>query len=280
MSWLFSRALVAEYWAANCSDGERFAPLSATHTPQAYLSPDKMTAFSRPSRFGMTFAPLTEDLGAELLTWFLAGFPAKTSALPEKAQALTESEADYGLKWSASLARFDRHSRSWKTVQPSLLVDSDECSVTWPRSGMTVGGRCWALPMLVRRTGATGSGLWPTPAVNGNYNRKGASPTSGDGLATAVKKASQTNGKLNPTWVERLMGWPKDWTSLEPMPVSEWAGTEPWGPDWEDGIMRVADGVVARVDRLRALGNGQVPLCAARAWQLLTGDFTARRHGQ
>lgn len=30
--------------------------------------------------------------------------------------------------------------------------------------------------------------LWPTPSVCGNYNRKGASKTSGDGLATAVNK--------------------------------------------------------------------------------------------
>lgn len=29
-------------------------------------------------------------------------------------------------------------------------------------------------------------GIWPTPTVHGNYNRKGASATSGDGLATAV----------------------------------------------------------------------------------------------
>ena len=29
---------------------------------------------------------------------------------------------------------------------------------------------------------------WPTPTVNGNYNRVGASENSGDGLATAVKK--------------------------------------------------------------------------------------------
>ena len=28
---------------------------------------------------------------------------------------------------------------------------------------------------------------WPTPTVNGNYNQKGMSDTSGDGLATAVK---------------------------------------------------------------------------------------------
>jgi hypothetical protein len=29
--------------------------------------------------------------------------------------------------------------------------------------------------------------MWPTPTVCGNHNRKGASATSGDGLATAVK---------------------------------------------------------------------------------------------
>jgi hypothetical protein len=27
--------------------------------------------------------------------------------------------------------------------------------------------------------------------------------------------------------------------------------------------------VAARVDRLKAIGNGQVPLCAATAWELL-----------
>ena len=42
---------------------------------------------------------------------------------------------------------------------------------------------------------------------------------------------------------------------------------------WKDypESLRVADGVAARVDRLKAIGNGQVPLCAATAWQILTG---------
>jgi hypothetical protein len=31
----------------------------------------------------------------------------------------------------------------------------------------------------------------------------------------------------------------------------------------------VANGVDARVDRLKAIGNGQVPLCAATAFKLL-----------
>ena len=43
--------------------------------------------------------------------------------------------------------------------------------------------------------------------------------------------------------------------------------------DWwqfEPDVGRVANGVAARVDRLKAIGNGQVPQCAAAAWRLLT----------
>jgi hypothetical protein len=92
---------------------------------------------------------------------------------------------------------------------------------------------------------------WPTPTVSGNHNRKGASPESGDGLATAVQErqlwatalatdcAKQpTNGlerqvrtgsnhgrmgasdpcglRLNPDWVELLMGFPSGWTAGVP----------------------------------------------------------------
>jgi DNA (cytosine-5)-methyltransferase 1 len=38
----------------------------------------------------------------------------------------------------------------------------------------------------------------------------------------------------------------------------------------EPDVGRVANGVAARVDRLKAIGNGQVPACAALAWRILT----------
>jgi DNA (cytosine-5)-methyltransferase 1 len=35
-------------------------------------------------------------------------------------------------------------------------------------------------------------------------------------------------------------------------------------------VGRVVDGLAARVERLRAIGNGQVPQCAAVAFELLS----------
>lgn len=46
------------------------------------------------------------------------------------------------------------------------------------------------------------------------------------------------------------------------------------GCDWwttEPDVGRVANGVASRVDRLKALGNGQVPRVVATAWKILTG---------
>ena len=319
MSFIYSQALVAAFLRGNCSDTEQFVPSSGSHTPKLSLSHDKTMDSSRLSRFGMTCKPLTESHGAELLTWWLAGFRAKTFPLRGKAQESPENDPECGPTWRASLAKFDPATSSWKTVQLSLLGDSVLSSVTWPRSGMTADGQCWELPMLERRINVTGSGfwptptcpnggrsiahvtdwrsartaysasgkkvqvdlaqavklwptptstlgtkgglvtpskareggtliealsartMWPTPTVCGNYNRNGASKTSGDGLATAVRMwptptrhnakeggfpseherntptlAAQAGGALNPTWVEWLMGWPIGHTDLQP----------------------------------------------------------------
>lgn len=45
----------------------------------------------------------------------------------------------------------------------------------------------------------------------------------------------------------------------------------------EPNVGRVANGVAFRVDRLKGIGNGQVPLCAATAFQLLRGRLDATR---
>ena len=51
---------------------------------------------------------------------------------------------------------------------------------------------------------------------------------------------------------------------------SETDGGRQWW-ETEPNVGRVADGVAARVDRLKAIGNGQVSLVAATAWKDLNG---------
>ena len=84
MSWHYSRALVEVYLEATCLGGDAFAQSNGNPTPQAYLSPDRMKAFSRLSRFGMTCEALMEGHGEALLTWYLAGFHVRTSVQPER----------------------------------------------------------------------------------------------------------------------------------------------------------------------------------------------------
>lgn len=160
MSWLFSRALVEGFLEDTCLDGERCAPLRIASMPHLYLSSDKMTGFSRLSPYGMTLEPLTDALGAELSTWFRAGFPVRTFPLQERVQDLPASEVDYGERWPGSLARYDRHTCSWRTAQLLLFEDSAESLETLTKSGMTVDGMLLQRRTLVPDIEENACGLW------------------------------------------------------------------------------------------------------------------------
>lgn len=165
MSWLYSRALVEAYSADICSDGAQSAPSSGNHTPQAYLSQDKMKAFSRLSRSGMTCKLLTDGHGEALLTSYLVGSHAKTSQSPEKAQASTASDRACGGTWHESSMKYDRDSHSWKTHRHLFDEVLPESSVILPKSGMTVDGVLWELMTSARRTEEKESGYWLAPTA-------------------------------------------------------------------------------------------------------------------
>jgi DNA (cytosine-5)-methyltransferase 1 len=109
--------------------------------------------------------------------------------------------------------------------------------------------------------------MWPTPTVKGNYNKKGLSSKSGDGLATAVAKETKGKGKLNPDWVEWLMGWPIGWTDLEPIETLSWMPTE-WFQD-EMQLPRLVMTKKPVKKRLGCIGNGQVPAAMVLAILIL-----------
>src|SRR5256885_16725080 len=107
-----------------------------------------------------------------------------------------EKKADYGEKWPEWFAKLDPLTSSWKTRQLLLFEDLEQSLEIWPQWGLMQCGACWELPMpfglMEYRVSITNvfvaSLRLPTPTVFGNYNRKGASPTSGDGLSTALRR--------------------------------------------------------------------------------------------
>lgn len=223
MSFIFSRALVEASSLGKCSDTDASAPSNGSPTPKPCLWHDKTMEVSRLSRFGMTCRPLTADLGAELLTSWLAGFRAKTFPLQGRAQELTAPGRACGDTWRGSLAKFDPASSSWRTAQPSLFGDLEESSVTWPRLGMTADGLCLELPMLELRTSANDSGsLLPTPLKS--WGRRG--PGLSNNLNNLRMSLGSTQQSLEivkavgwrwpASFVEWMMGWPFQWTALRP----------------------------------------------------------------
>lgn len=217
MSLRYLRALVEEFLAATSSDGARSVLSSSSPMPQAFLPQDKMTEFSRPSRSGMTFGPLTEDLGADLLTWFLADSRVRTYQLPGMAPESTVSAQGSGEKWHESSVRYDRDSSSWRTHLSLFEEDLPWSSVTLPSWGMTLDGVLWEPPTSGRPISVIASGLWPTPSgvtsgknhVVGRLDEWGGSgnPLRGTDIA-AVRCAS---------FEEWMMGWPTGWSALTPL---------------------------------------------------------------
>ena len=249
MSWLFSRALVAEYSAASCSGGEPSALLSANPMPQAFLPSDRMTAFSRPSRFGMTFAPSTDCLGAGLLMWFLEASHARTSAPLARAQESTASDPACGDRWRELSVRYDRDSCSWRTHRSLWDEDLSACSLTLPKWGSMRDGVLSERMTLERPTAANDAGLWPTPNVP-NGGRSCAHVTDWRG---ADWRTAYHNGKKVQVGLEHAAKhWPtptaslgtkggrvtprksrEGWTLIEA--VSQRAYATPTARDWRSG---------------------------------------------
>jgi hypothetical protein len=255
MSWLFSRALVEEYSAASCLDGAPSAQLNVMPTPHKFWRNDKTMEPLNLSQFGLTCVLLTDGHGRELLTSYLAAFPAKTLAPQELGRASLEPAPGFGERWPASLARYDPATSLWKTAQCSLLGDSESFSETWPRWGSMLNGALYLRPRPVLRTSGSEFGLWQTPIADdaverkaGKWNSRGepklsaqvkmlptplahpgsnrrTKPTPAQAAGKAgMQLAGLVGGSLNPVWVEWLMGWPLGWTDSRPLETDKFPG--------------------------------------------------------
>ena len=252
MSWLFSLALVAEYSAASCSDGAPSAPSNSTSTPAMFLSHGKTTDASALSRYGMMCEPLTEDRGVAVLTWYLEGFPVRTSQALETEKVLTVNGLDFGGKWRESLMKCDPVLRSWKTHRCLWEEVLPKSCVTLPQSGMTLGGVLWEHITPADPTAENGFGLWPTPRCTeaemkprvATQDLLNGIRSHGWDLCEAVYDAAMTHhrewpgmvepgeimadGMPSPSWWEWLMGWPIGWTDVTRSAMDRFQQWQQW----------------------------------------------------
>jgi hypothetical protein len=183
MTWLFSKAMMDAYENSHCSQaqgggfsvensltGEPSAQLNVMPTPHKFWRNDKTMEFSKLSQFGLTLRLLTDDLGAALLTSYLAAFPVRTSVSLGGGLALKVQEAECGKKWRGLLAKYNPDTHSWKTAQCSLLEDLEQSLAIWPRWGSMRNGECFLVEMSAVFTYEKESGLsLPTPTCSDNY---------------------------------------------------------------------------------------------------------------
>lgn len=218
MSWLCSRALVADFSPGMFSGGDRFVPSSSTHTPQAFLCSDRMTAFSRLSRFGMTFGPLTGGLGEAVLTSFLAGFHARPTPPQLRAGTLQtisgrKCDGSWQMQLPGTYLQRTLHGR------PSMLhATTSKRWVTTPAQ-LPLERRTWAVT-----TFGPDLGYLHTPTTKANY------------CAASMQKWPCARafvtvfGRVSPENQEWMMGWPPGWTDLQPLETDKflrWQSQQP-----------------------------------------------------
>lgn len=196
---------------------------------------------------GTTCALCTPGSSKSLSTSSLEASRARTSALQEMVRAWRVSEADFLGKSSDLPENSIQLSFSLKTSPQSELGALSKWSGHLMASGMTVDGQLYQPKKLEPRTLEKDGGCLPTPAaVSYGSNKGGAAGRTGKtrySLETMASKnlwppesardwrdggypaegkrntptlAFQAGGKLNPQFVEWLIGVPTDATELEP----------------------------------------------------------------
>ena len=166
---------------------------------------------------------------------------------------VTTQRGEYSARVKLAHTTREKESLSWPTVMASDWKNMDTCNQMQLAKAVKVN--------------------WPTPRAS-EYKDCGPvgskSHTHMDAkryLCAKVKNANKPKEHLNPDWVEKLMGVPTGWTSLDGN-SNEWQNN--WSGDWEGNTPRTTDVKKDRVDRIRMLGNGVVPATAAKAWTVLS----------
>ena len=121
--------------------------------------------------------------------------------------------------------------RACSAMAATITPESAWAPGRLPNLETVVGRRMWPTPTASEGNGAgqsancqggmnlrTAVRMWPTPMAHDGKDC-GSSPSQAGRNSPTLPVAA--GGKLNPTWVEWLMGWPLGWTDLQPLETAK-----------------------------------------------------------
>lgn len=185
--------------------------------------------------FGTICEPSQEDAFVDWWIGLLEASRASRTQSQERCgeQMMTETSSTPS---ASSLARWSRESSSWKMSAGSLPgMGLDDSLDAWPPSGSMRNGAVYRHPMSVPPIIASASSFWPTPAAR-DYKGANSSihcsevgtgrkhldqlpnfvahlwPGLPDQTQTGAEPPNTSGRRLNPAWVEWLMGFPAWWS--------------------------------------------------------------------
>jgi hypothetical protein len=173
MTWVHLPNLVySAEQAADClpqstySDGAPSVMSSGTNMQSKSSKPESMTDTLTMPRYGTTLLLSTGIPGLDSWMLSLRASRANLSVLLEKDLQRT-TPATAGQQLSASFAKYDPNTRSWR-MYPVLSLShiSDEYLGTWPKRVSMLNRIAYRRRKSARTTKGKGSGLWPSPTVS------------------------------------------------------------------------------------------------------------------
>jgi len=230
MSWLYSRVLVEDYLLQNNSDLQLSAQLKSITTVNLFWSPGKQTDCCPSFQFGMMCAPLTVGNGAVLLSWFLAGFRAKTFQNVEAVKDLTEKEVGFGLNLSELFQKSNQLSCLSKTAHCLQSEDLIRSFRTLPQSGTMQNGIVFQREKLAHRTKEKESGFSLLTLTVEDASRIGKKEKweiyKRTKKTTHARLRNQVanfcgDGYLSVELAEWMMGFPEGWSGLQPVEMDK-----------------------------------------------------------
>ena len=197
---------------------------------------------------GQMCAPSTASRGAARWISSLAATPASPSASPGSGGE-PKTSGTSGRRSPGSLPRSAPLPASLRMSQATLPLDFGKCEASWKAWVIALRRDCLQRRKSARLTSESDCSSWPTPS--GTVAQDGEGPATwlarretlkekgynGNGAGMPLTIAAQMltsfppdpatgpggsdssppTRRLNPRFVEMLMGWPTGWTGLEPV---------------------------------------------------------------